>query len=78
MAGAGNDADGVTDPTRNAEADEANARHEADRAPSEEEDVLAEESTGELERTGTAKSVAEHHAEMDRRGAQAKGEGRID
>lgn len=78
MADADNEAEGVSESTRSAEATEGSAAHAADRPPTEGEEVLADESTGEIERTGRAGSVAEHHAEMDRRGTEARGEGRID
>jgi hypothetical protein len=56
--------------TRDAEAHEANRRASADRAPTAEEEALAE-------RTELDESVAEHEKEMVERGARQQGEGRI-
>ncbi len=54
---------------------EADASHSADRAPTEEEARLADESR---ERYGSdAESVAEHERSMGERGKNQKGEGRI-
>ena len=61
--------------TEEEDRNEADAPHSADRAPTEDEERLAEESR---ERYGDdAKSVAEHERSMSERGANEKGEGRI-
>lgn len=54
---------------------EAGAPHSADRAPTEEEERLADRAR---ERYGDdAESVAEHEKSMNERGAKGQGEGRI-
>ena len=63
--------DGVDEATREAEEEEARAPHEADRPPTEEEEEAAEGLRPDPE-------VAEHEREMDRLGAEVRGEGRID
>jgi hypothetical protein len=60
-------------PTRTAD-----AAHEPDRMPTEEEDAAADASTDELERSGEEGSVARHYREMTRLGVEQKGEGRIE
>ncbi len=60
------------DETRLAEQADALARHDADREPTEDERRVAE-AEGDLER-----SVAEHFEEMDRLGADVRGEGQIE
>ncbi len=55
-------------PTRDAERDEAEAPHQADRLPTPEEERLAEEHELDAD-------VAEHEREMGERGAQVPGEG---
>ncbi len=62
----------VSDATRDAETEEARTEGGADRPPTEEEERLAEESAREVD-----PSVAEHHDEMNKIGAQVEGEGRI-
>ena len=61
-----------TDETRQAEEADALARHDADREPTEDETRVAE-AEGDLD-----PSVAEHFEEMDRLGADVKGEGQIE
>lgn len=56
--------------TRNAERGEASAPHDADRAPTKEEEAAAEGNALEPETT-------EHFEEMAERGANQKGEGRV-
>jgi len=56
--------------TRAAERQEADAPHEPDRAPTPDEEAVAE--TLELD-----PEVAQHEKEMAERGAKQKGEGRI-
>jgi hypothetical protein len=56
--------------TRAAEREEAEARHDADRPPTAEEDAAAED----LE---VDPDAAERYEEMAERGAKQKGEGRI-
>jgi len=63
--------DRVDEATREAEEEEARAPHEADRPPTEEEEEAAEGLRPDPE-------VAEHEREMDRLGAEVRGEGRID
>jgi len=46
--------------------------------PTEDEDQAAERSAKELADSGEEASVAEHYEEMARRGADQKGEGRIE
>jgi len=66
----------MTDPTkptpetRAAEREEADATHEPDREPSAEEERAAEGNKVDPE-------AARHEEEMNRRGAEQKGEGRI-
>jgi hypothetical protein len=57
--------------TRAAERDEAQTTAHADRAPTREEERLAE--TRDVDR-----NAAEYEKEMNERGAKQKGEGRID
>ncbi len=64
--------------TRQAEATDAAAVHDADRPPTDEESERVDAATEELRDQGTDRRVAEHHQEMDRRGANQRGEGRID
>ncbi len=56
--------------TREAERAEAQAKHESDRAPTPEEEAVAEAQEVEPD-------VAEHEEEMLRRGADQQGEGRL-
>ncbi len=67
----------VSASTKDEERREAGAAHESDRAPTEEEERLADAAASELESSGEAGRVAEHHSEMDRIGAEQRGEGRI-
>jgi hypothetical protein len=70
--------DGSADElTRQADAAAA-AVSDADRPPTEEERERDDAATAELRKQGTARTVAEHHQEMDRRGAEQRGEGKID
>ncbi|HTU38866.1 MAG TPA: hypothetical protein VMF35_12785 [Acidimicrobiales bacterium] len=62
--------DRVEDATRAEEEQEAGAAHTADRPPTAEEEAAADSNTLEP-------GVAEHEREMDRRGADVKGEGEI-
>jgi hypothetical protein len=65
--------DGPTRPspeTRAAERDDATTPAGADRAPTDEEESLAEQHTPDPE-------VAEHEREMAERGAHQEGEGRL-
>lgn len=54
------------------------AGHEPDRMPTDDEEQAAEKSARELRESGEEESVAEHYEEMARRGAEEKGEGRIE
>ncbi len=56
----------------------AEAAHEADRTPTDDEAKAAERSADELRESGEEESVAEHYKEMARRGVEQKGEGKID
>jgi hypothetical protein len=60
----------LSDATRDAEEEEAGAAHEADRAPTPEEEEAAEGLRPDPE-------VAEHEREMGRIGAEVRGEGQI-
>jgi hypothetical protein len=67
-----------TDPTSATEEEdrtEADASHVADRAPTGDEERLADESRARF--GDDAESVAEHERSMGERGANEKGEGRI-
>jgi hypothetical protein len=64
-------AEGVDEATRSEEEREASAPHAADRPPTAEEAAAAE--GNELD-----PAVAGHEREMDRIGAEVKGEGEID
>jgi hypothetical protein len=61
-----------TDETRQADAADAIARHDADREPTEGEERVAD-AQRDLD-----PSVAEHFEDMDRLGAEVKGEGQIE
>ncbi len=67
----------VSATTKDEERREAGAAHESDRLPTEEEERLADAVASKLEDSGESKRVAEHHSEMDRIGAEQRGEGRI-
>lgn len=54
------------------------AAHEPDRMPTSEEETAAERSAERLGDSGEARDVAAHYEEMARRGAEQKGEGRIE
>lgn len=56
----------------------AEARHQADRMPSEDEEAAAEASTSDLEESGEEERVARHYQEMGELGAEQQGEGRIE
>ena len=56
--------------TRAAERDESDARHDAGRAPTRDEETAAEGNTPDAE-------TAEHYEEMVERGANQEGEGRV-
>ena len=62
--------DRVDEATREAEDEEARAPHESDRPPTEEEEEAAESQRADPE-------VAAHEREMDRLGAEVRGEGQI-
>jgi hypothetical protein len=61
----------VQQATRDEEQREAQARHEADRPPTDDEESRAERSSSDP-------GVAAHEREMGRIGADVKGEGQID
>ena len=61
--------------TEEEERAEASDPHVADRAPTEEEERLADESRDRF--ADEAESVAEHERSMNETGANEKGEGRI-
>jgi hypothetical protein len=61
-----------TDETRQADAADALAQHDPDRAPTEDEERVAEA------QGGPDPSVSEHYEEMNRLGAHVKGEGEIE
>jgi hypothetical protein len=61
-----------SDATRQADAADALARHDADRRPTEDDERVAD-AQADLE-----PAVAEHYEEMNRRGADVKGEGEIE
>ena len=63
--------DKVDDATRAEEDEEAKAEHLADREPTAEEAAAAEQNKLDPD-------VAAHEREMDRLGAEVKGEGQID
>jgi hypothetical protein len=63
--------DQVDDATRAEEEHEAGAAHEADRAPTAEEEAAAEQNTLDPD-------VAAHESEMGHLGAGVTGEGQID
>jgi hypothetical protein len=65
--------DEVTDATRAEQGEEAWAAHQADRAPTADEEAAAEEAA----EGGVDPEVSEHEREMTRRGAAVKGEGQI-
>lgn len=56
----------------------ADATHGSDRIPTEDEEKAAERAADELEESGEEASVAAHYEEMARRGAEQRGEGRIE
>ncbi|MGH8979498.1 MAG: hypothetical protein ACRDWE_00550 [Acidimicrobiales bacterium] len=56
----------------------ADAPHEPDRMPSGDEEAAAEASTERLRESGKEREVAAHYEEMAGRGAEEKGEGRIE
>lgn len=56
--------------TRDAERDEAEAPHQADRAPTDDEERFAEQNPA-------SPDVAQHEEEMAEKGVQEQGEGRI-
>lgn len=76
--GEGNGSDRLSARTRVAEEVESSVTHQPDRLPTEDEEALAEQSADELERSGKSKSVADHEADMARRGVEERGEGRIE
>jgi hypothetical protein len=61
--------------TEEEELAEASGGHDADRAPTEEEERLADESKDRY--ADDAESVSEHERSMNETGAAEKGEGRI-
>jgi len=62
--------DRLTDATREAEAEEARAPHQADREPTEDEEESAEGLRSDPD-------VAQHEKEMGQIGAEVRGEGQI-
>ena len=56
----------------------AQAAHKADDTNGDEDEAGAEAIAKELRESGEEASVAKHHKEMDRIGAEIKGEGEID
>lgn len=64
-----------TPATEEEERAESGSAHAADRAPTQEEDRLADESAERYR--DDAASVAEHEREMGEAGVEDKGEGRI-
>lgn len=56
----------------------ADAPHTPDRMPTESEEQAAEESEARLEASGEEAEAAAHIEEMARKGAEQKGEGRIE
>lgn len=56
----------------------AEAAHESDGLPSEDEEEAANRSAEELRESGEEASVAEHYEDMARWGVEQKGEGRIE
>lgn len=62
--------DRLSDATKDAEEEEGRVAHEADRAPTEEEEEAAEGLRPDPE-------VAEHEREMGRIGAEVRGEGQV-
>jgi hypothetical protein len=71
MSNAGNTGSERTDATRAEDAREGGAPHAADRPPTPEEEAAADGNTLDPE-------VSEHEQEMDKIGAEVKGEGQID
>lgn len=63
--------------TREAEAHEAQAPHQADRPATPEEEELAEEMANDPDSIRAQGEVGEHFREMAERGATVEGEGRI-
>jgi len=63
----------VSDATREAEAEEASAPHEADREPTEEEEEAIQDAAESVD----LHEVGEHYQEMSERGANIRGEGQI-
>lgn len=66
-----------SEQTRAAEAREAAARHTSDRAPTDEEERLAEDSANDPAAAERLRSAGEHVRDMAERGAAGQGEGRI-
>ncbi|HLW46026.1 MAG TPA: hypothetical protein VKR78_07395 [Acidimicrobiales bacterium] len=56
----------------------ADAAHEPDRAPTDDEEEAADRAAEELRDSGEEASVARHYEEMARRGVEQKGEGSIE
>jgi hypothetical protein len=63
--------DDVSDSTKAAEKEDAEAKHVADRGPTPDEEAAAD--TDVLD-----EGVAEHYEDMAKRGVEQQGEGRID
>ena len=60
-------------PRKSSQPGDAGVKGGADRAPTQDEETAAEKAAAEID----LKKVAEHEIEMQRLGADAKGEGRI-
>ena len=65
-----------TSATEDEDRSEADTSHTADRAPTEEEERLADEARERF--SDDAESVAAHERSMSERGVEAKGEGEIE
>lgn len=66
----------VSEATSQADEESAQRQHTSDREPTPDEERAAEKS--EEAYAGDSETVAEHEAEMAKKGADAKGEGQID
>jgi hypothetical protein len=71
------DAARVSENTKNEERNHSNPTAGADRAPTPEEESLAEKAAQQLEDSGELAEAAGHEKEMTRLGAEVKGEGEI-
>lgn len=68
----------VAKETEQTEELQGRAAHQADRMPTDDEATTADRTAEELRESGEAATAAEHHREMDERGAHVRGEGQID